>query len=62
MGQRPSFNPNVRDVTNYYNDLVSYSFEPGSTMKISHWRRPSKKAYIMEENNTSLDHIRFLKR
>ena len=34
MGQRPSFNPNVRDVTNYYNDLVSYSFEPGSTMKI----------------------------
>ncbi|MEC3606989.1 penicillin-binding protein [Bacillus glycinifermentans] len=34
MGQRPSFDPNKRDVTNYYNDLVSYSFEPGSTMKI----------------------------
>ncbi|KAA6452965.1 penicillin-binding protein [Bacillus swezeyi] len=34
MGQRPSFNPNKRNVTNYYNDLISYSFEPGSTMKI----------------------------
>ncbi|ASB89727.1 penicillin-binding protein [Bacillus sonorensis] len=34
MGQRPSFDPNKRDVTNYYNDLISYSFEPGSTMKI----------------------------
>ncbi|WP_406621832.1 penicillin-binding protein 2B [Bacillus atrophaeus] len=34
MGQRPSFDPNTRDVTNYYNDLISYSFEPGSTMKI----------------------------
>ncbi|KXZ22070.1 penicillin-binding protein 2B [Bacillus nakamurai] len=34
MGQRPSFDPNIRNVTNYYNDLVSYSYEPGSTMKI----------------------------
>ncbi|MDK2598973.1 penicillin-binding protein [Bacillus stercoris] len=34
MGQRPSFDPNKRDVTNYYNDLISYAYEPGSTMKI----------------------------
>ncbi|PAD65707.1 penicillin-binding protein [Bacillus siamensis] len=34
MGQRPSFDPNLRNVTNYYNDLVSYAYEPGSTMKI----------------------------
>lgn len=34
MGQRPSFDPNKRDITNYYNDIVSYPFEPGSTMKI----------------------------
>ncbi|MEC1678680.1 penicillin-binding protein 2B [Bacillus mojavensis] len=34
MGQRPSFDPNTRDVTNYYNDLISYAYEPGSTMKI----------------------------
>ncbi len=34
MGQRPSFDPNKRNVSNYYNDLVSYPFEPGSTMKI----------------------------
>lgn len=34
MGQRPSFDPNVRDIKNYYNDAVAYPFEPGSTMKI----------------------------
>lgn len=30
----PSFNPNIKDITNYENPLVSYSYEPGSTMKI----------------------------
>lgn len=30
----PSFDPNIRDITNYENSLVSYSYEPGSTMKI----------------------------
>ncbi|MRX70815.1 PASTA domain-containing protein [Bacillus lacus] len=34
MGQRPSFNPNTRDISNYYNDSITYRFEPGSTMKI----------------------------
>lgn len=29
----PSFNPNIRDITNYQNPLVTYAFEPGSTMK-----------------------------
>jgi len=29
----PSFDPNIRDITNYENPLVSYVFEPGSTMK-----------------------------
>lgn len=29
----PSFDPNVRDITNYENPLVSYVYEPGSTMK-----------------------------
>ena len=31
---RPSFNPNERNITSYLNPLVSYAFEPGSTMKI----------------------------
>ena len=31
---RPSFNPNTRNISSYLNPLVSYSFEPGSTMKI----------------------------
>ena len=30
----PSFNPNIRDITNYENPLSSFLFEPGSTMKI----------------------------
>ncbi|MFY4773771.1 penicillin-binding protein [Metabacillus sp. RGM 3146] len=34
MTQRPSFDPNKRDITNYNNDAIGYAFEPGSTMKI----------------------------
>lgn len=30
----PSFNPNKLDITDYKNPLTSYTFEPGSTMKI----------------------------
>lgn len=29
----PSFDPNLRDITNYENPLSSYLYEPGSTMK-----------------------------
>lgn len=29
----PSFDPNIRNITNYENPLTSYLFEPGSTMK-----------------------------
>lgn len=29
----PSFNPNIRDLVNYENPLISKPFEPGSTMK-----------------------------
>jgi penicillin-binding protein 2B len=34
MGNRPGFNPNTRDITNYTNQAISAPFEPGSTMKI----------------------------
>ncbi len=30
----PSFDPNILNITNYNNPLVSYQYEPGSTMKI----------------------------
>lgn len=30
----PSFNPNLLNITNYNNPLISYTYEPGSTMKI----------------------------
>lgn len=29
----PSFDPNIKNITNYENPLASYLFEPGSTMK-----------------------------
>ncbi|WP_054751600.1 penicillin-binding protein [Piscibacillus salipiscarius] len=35
MSNRPTFNPNTRDdIKNWYNDVISTPFEPGSTMKI----------------------------
>ncbi|SDL77006.1 penicillin-binding protein [Sediminibacillus halophilus] len=35
MSNRPSYNPNeLGEVSNWYNDVVSNPFEPGSTMKI----------------------------
>ena len=30
----PSFDPNIKDITNYENPLTTYLYEPGSTMKI----------------------------
>lgn len=30
---RPSFDPNIKNITNYLDPLVSIAFEPGSTMK-----------------------------
>ena len=33
-GSVPSFDPNKLNITNYLNPLVSYAYEPGSTMKI----------------------------
>lgn len=34
MGSRSSFDPNIRDIENYNNPILSDPFEPGSTMKI----------------------------
>ena len=30
---KPSFDPNIKNIVNYLDPLVSYSYEPGSTMK-----------------------------
>jgi len=38
MGNRPSYNPNNPDqVENWYNDVISTPFEPGSTTKMFTW-------------------------
>lgn len=33
VASSPSFNPNIKDITSYYDPFVSYQFEPGSVMK-----------------------------
>lgn len=38
LSNRPTFNPNQpKDVLNWYNDVVSTPFEPGSTVKMFTW-------------------------
>lgn len=38
MSNRPSYNPNnPKEVQNWYNDVISTPFEPGSTMKMFTW-------------------------
>ncbi|WP_181348920.1 penicillin-binding protein [Thalassobacillus sp. CUG 92003] len=38
MSNRPSYNPNnIGDIENWYNNVVSNTFEPGSTMKMFTW-------------------------
>lgn len=34
MGNRSSFDPNVRDIDNFHNGVISEPFEPGSTLKV----------------------------
>lgn len=34
LSNAPSFDPNKKNITNFYNDAISYPYEPGSTMKI----------------------------
>lgn len=34
MSTRPGFDPNKRNIENYFNDAITYPYEPGSTMKI----------------------------
>lgn len=34
VGTTPNFDPNTKDIKSYYDPFVSYTYEPGSTMKI----------------------------
>lgn len=33
ISSNPSFDPNVKNITSYYDPFISYTYEPGSTMK-----------------------------
>lgn len=50
----PSFDPNLRDMTNYLDYNISYAFEPGSTMKIfSYMAAMESGEYNGDEKYTS---------
>lgn len=34
VASSPSFDPNIKEIENYYDPFVSFAYEPGSTMKI----------------------------
>lgn len=34
VASSPSFNPNTKEITSYYDPFISYTYEPGSVMKI----------------------------
>lgn len=37
VASNPNFDPNIKNIVSYYDPLVSYAYEPGSTMKIYTW-------------------------
>lgn len=46
----PTFNPNdLNTLTNYLNPLVSYAYEPGSTMKYFLGLQQWKKVFITDK-------------
>lgn len=47
----PSFDPNIKNLTNYLNPLVSFSYEPGSTMKTFTYMAAMEKG-VYNSNDT----------
>ena len=47
----PSFNPNIKNITNYLNPLTSFSYEPGSTMKTFTYMSAMEKG-VYDGNDT----------
>lgn len=47
----PSYNPNnLNTLTSYLNPLVSYSYEPGSTMKVFSWASAMEEGFYNSED------------
>lgn len=54
VSSNPSFDPNTKDITSYYDPFVSYTYEPGSTMKtFSFMAAIESGLYNKEETFTS---------
>ena len=47
----PTFNPNIKDITNYLNPLVSYTYEPGSVMKTYTYMAAMENDALFDEVN-----------
>ena len=55
----PSFDPNKKNITNYLNPLVSFSFEPGSTMKTFTYMAAMEKGVYNGNDTYQSGSIRF---
>lgn len=49
----PTFNPNTKDISNYLNPLVSYTYEPGSVMKTYSYMAAIENNPTWDFNNTT---------
>ena len=55
ISSNPSFDPNVKNITSYYDPFISYTYEPGSTMKTLVLWLQLKMVYMMEKKNIILE-------
>lgn len=51
----PSFNPNTKDIKNYLNPLVSYTYEPGSVMKTYSYMAAFENNLTWDPYNTNCE-------
>lgn len=65
VSSNPSFDPNIKDIVSYYDPFVSYTYEPGSTMKtfsfmsaIEHGLYNPEETYMSGEIYVGEDKIR----